>query len=117
MLQMMISLTRQWNFYPQEEIRPRITLPYFLLYSGLQNRRNPDEDFNSTGLSDTEIEKKLSMIVDNQKGESYVPTSNNSNPEKLYRRFAKMFPDIVSGEHTYERYGSIFQILHEILFQ
>ncbi len=67
----------------------------------------PDEDFNSTGLSDTEIEKKLSMIVDNQKGESYVPTSNNSNPEKLYRRFAKMFPDIVSGEHTYERYGNI----------
>ena len=27
--------------------------------------------------------------------------------EKLYKQFSKMFPDIVSGEHTYERYGNV----------
>lgn len=42
-----------------------------------------------------------------ENSDTYVPTPNNPTSEKLYRRFAKMFPDIVSGEHTYERYGNV----------
>ncbi|MDE6677816.1 MAG: methyltransferase domain-containing protein, partial [Ruminococcus sp.] len=43
-----------------------------------------------------------------------VPVPNNPTAEKLYSRFAKMFPDIVSGEHTHERYGNVGDALEPL---
>lgn len=30
-----------------------------------------------------------------------------TRPERLYRQFTKMFPDVISGEHSHERYGNL----------
>ena len=39
---------------------------------------------------------------------------SQSKSEKLYKQFSEMFPDIVSGEHTHERYGNVGDALEPL---
>lgn len=52
-----------------------------------------------------QVEKDVEMATKNSEKSVKTEDNNSLLSKRLYRKFAEMFPDIVSGEHTYERYG------------
>lgn len=54
------------------------------------------------------FDESVDVPENNRENEKIKPVKHNpTNAEKLYNQFTEMFPDIVSGEHTYERYGNV----------
>ncbi len=58
--------------------------------------------FNEISNTDDKIPENEKPVPELELTEKKKTT----NSEKLYNQFAEMFPDIVSGEHTYEHYGN-----------
>ncbi|MDE7363738.1 MAG: methyltransferase domain-containing protein, partial [Ruminococcus sp.] len=72
------------------------------------NYKNTPDDIPFSEWENTYFDIPVSPEIKPAEKEKIKTVKHNlTNAEKLYNQFEEMFPDIVSGEHTYERYGNV----------